>query len=252
MKRALVLAAAVVELVANAWVVVSTLRNRGDTPGGNVELTERELRLLPISDDSTAVFLELRWEVASNEPEDDGAPAWLNAVKLEELGFDCRVPVDSPHAQDHYHSVPSALLFVVLEFEGDAWKKSGGSRPSRLFVVDVGRDARRLRTQYPDTARHLISRGVVRPFLKNRSRRENRPLPQPRLSARIESVLPQLIFVPSSHSSVLQGLRHRPDSPREKGEAAPPPRYSVTVSWGAHYEPWVRSVRLLPAAAESK
>ena len=111
--------------------------------GGTFELTGQELRLLPISDDSTAGFPELRWEVASNEPEDDGAPGWLNAAKLQELGFDCRVPVASPHARDHYHSVPPVLLYVVLEFEGEAWKKTGGSRPARLFVVDLGRDGDR-------------------------------------------------------------------------------------------------------------
>jgi hypothetical protein len=249
MKRSLVLAAAAVVLVANIWVVASALRNRDDTSGGTVEMTERELSLRPVSRDSTAVFLELRWGVASNEPEDDGAPAWLDAAKLQELGFDCSVPVASPHAADHYNSMPPALLHVVLEFDGEAARRAGRSQTSRLWVVDVGRDARQLRSKYPDPARHLISQAVVQPFLKERSRREKRPLPRPRLSARIQRVLPQLIFVPTPHNSVLQGLRRRPDSPRAQDD--PEPRYAVTVSWGTRYEPWVRSIRLLPAAPES-
>ena len=249
MKRSLVLAAAAVVLVANAWVVVSAWRNRGDAPGGTVELTERDLRLRSVSSDSTAAFLELRWEVASHEPDDDGA-SWLNADKLQELGFNCRVPVASPHAADHYNSMPPALLYVVLEFDGEAAQKTGGSQTPRLLVVDAGRDARQLRSKYPDPARHLLSRAVVQPFLKERNRREKRPLPQPRLSARIQRLLPQLIFVPPPHSSVLQGLRRRPDSPKEPGDLAP--RYAVTVSWGTRYEPWVRSIRLLPAASDSR
>jgi hypothetical protein len=250
MKRSLVLAAAVLVLVANAWVVVSAWRNRGDTPGGTVELTERELRLLPVSGDSTAVLLELRWGVASNEPDDDGAPAWLDAAKLQEVGFSCRVPVASSHAADHYNSMPPALLHVVLEFDGESARKTGRNQASRLVVVDVGRDARQLRSKYPDTARHLISRGVVQPFLKKQNNHEKRPLPQPRLSARIQRVLPQLIFVPPPHSSVLQGLRRRPGSTQERGDLGP--RYAVTVSWGRCYEPWVRSIRLLPAVPLSK
>jgi hypothetical protein len=249
MKRSLVLAAAAVVLGANAWVVVSAWQNRGGTPGGTAELTERELRLQPVSSDNTAVFLELRWEVAANEPEDDGAPAWLNAAKLQELGFDCRVPVTSPHAADHYRSMPPALLYVVLELDGEAAPKAGRSQTSRLRVVDVGRSARQLRTKYPDTTRHLISQGVVKPFWNGWSRREKRPLLQPRLSARIQSILPQLIYVPPPHSRVLAGLRRRSDSSMEPGN--PAPRYAATVSWGRNYEPWVRSLRLLTAAPES-
>jgi hypothetical protein len=250
MKRSLVLAAAAVVLAANAWVVVSALQNRGGAPGGTAELMERELRLQPVSEDSTAVLLELRWKVTSNEPDDDGAPAWLNAAKLKELGFNCSLPVTSPHAADHYNTMPPALFYVVLEFDIEAARKAGRSQTSRLWVVDLGRDALQLRSKYPDPARHLISRGVVQPFLKNRSGRENRLLPQPRLSARVQSVLPQFIFVPAPQSSVLQGLRRRPGSPKEQDDLEP--RYAVTVSWGTRYEPWVRSIRLLPAAPESK
>jgi hypothetical protein len=73
----------------------------------------------------------------------------------------------------------------MLEFASEA-QKAGRSQTSRLWVVDVGRDALQLRSKYPDTVHHLIGRGVVQPFLKERSRREKRPLPQPRLSARID------------------------------------------------------------------
>lgn len=250
MKRSLVLAAGAVVLVANAWVVVSALKNRGDAPGGTVELTERELHLQPVSKDNTAVFLALHWGLASSEPEDDGAPAWLNAAKLQELGFNCSVPEGSPHAAEHYASMPVKRLYVVLEFDGEAARKAERGQKSRLWVVDVGRDPRQLRAKYPDSTRHLISQGVVQPFLKQRSGREQRPLPQPRLSARVQALLPEEIFLPSSHSRLVQALRPLPESSEERDNTEP--RYAVTVSWGTRYEPWVRSFRLLPTAPESK
>jgi len=250
MKRSLVLAAAVVVLVANAWVVVSALRNRGDAPGGTVELTERELQLQPVSKDSSAVFLALRWGVTSNEPEDDGAPGWLNTAKLQELGFNCRVPVESPHAAEHYDATPPKLLHVVLEFDGEAARQAERRQRSRLWAVDVGHDPLQLRAKYPDATRHVICQGVVKPFLKQRTGRDQRPLPQPRLSARIQALLPDEIFLPPPHSKLLQGLHPLPESPKERDNAEP--RYAVTVSWGTRYEPWVRSLRLLPNAPESK
>lgn len=253
MTRPLVLIAAAVVVVANAWAVFSTVQNRRDAPGGTVELTERELRLAPVSDDSTALFLDLRWEVETGDADDDyGAPNWLDAARLRELGFDCSVPADKPHAREHYQAIPAALLYLVMEFDGETWKKAGRNRASRLFIVDAGRDAQILRTKLPDGARYAICRGVVKPFLKTRNHREDRPLPQPRLAGRIQEVFPQAIFVPSTHGSLLQQFRHAPDRPAEEGEQNLTPRYAVTLSWGNRYEPWVRSVRLLPTAAQSK
>jgi hypothetical protein len=248
MKRVLWLAAALVVLVSNAWVLVSASWNRGDAIGGTVELTERELRLQPLAGDSTAFVLELRWDVDANEPDDDGAPGWLNTAKLQELGFDCRVPVDSPHAREHYRSLPPAWVYVVLEFDGGAARKPGRRRPTRLVAVDVGHDPGQLRTRYPDLGRHIISRGVVKPFLKGRATLDGRPLSNPRLSAQIQSLQPTTLFVPPPHHRVLQDLRRHDDakSAHEQNQ----PRYAATVSWGRRYEPWIRNIRLLPALGE--
>jgi hypothetical protein len=254
MKRAiLVLAAAAVVLVSTVWVVISAKRNQSDASGGTVELTERELRLPPMPGDSTAILLELNWDSSASTPDDEGSPDWLNVAKLAELGFDCHVPVTSPDARDHYSSMPPALVCLVLEYEGEAWKAASRegdakTRPfpkTHLFAVDAGRDARRLREKYPDRARHIVTRGVVRPFLQERSRRDRTPLAQPRLRGWV-SIVPNEIFVPQPHSKALQALRRRPDRAHEEGEGEP--RFAVTVSWGARYEAWVQGVRLLPAA----
>lgn len=245
-------AAGVVVLAANLGAIVSGLSNRGHAPGGTLELTERELALPTLFEDSTVLLLELQWAAYPCEPQDERAPAWLTPAKLGELGFDCREPVTSPHADDHYGAMAPRSVCVVLEFEGEAEKESSRQRTSRtrLFAVDAGREPARLREKYPDISRHVIVRAVVRPFLRTRNPADGKLLAEPRLGGWIQEVQPNSVFVPPPHSTVLQGLPRRPGA--ERNGPPLPPRYAVAVSWGTHYEPWVRSVRLLPAPADGE
>jgi hypothetical protein len=253
MRRVLVLTAAAVVLAANAWALIAAWRNRSGPSGGTMELTERELRLVQVPWESTATSLELSWDIL----ESSGGrrrPAWLDATKLEELGFDCNLPVDSVNAKEHYESMPPMLVFVVLEYEGEAWRQARRGDPepeTRLYVVDAGRDARRLRDKFGDTKRYVITRGVVRLSYQEHSIPDGIPLPKPRLQGRIVSVLPSQISVPRPHSRILEEFRRRgPPAPeRLEGE----PRFAVTVSWGSNYEPWVHGVRpLTPRSSERK
>jgi len=252
MRRVLLLTAAVVVLAANAWTLIATWRNRSGPSGGTVELTEREVRLVREDWETTVTLLDVRWDVVSDAHGD--APAWLDATKLAELGFDCTVPVGSPNAKEHYTSLPSALVFLVLEYEGEAWRQARRGDPepeTRLFVVDAGRDARRLRDKFADTERYVITRGVVRLWYQERFYLTSTPLATPRLQGRISSILPSQIFVPQPHSRVLEEIRHRDPPAPEPPEGEP--RFAVTVSWGSNYEPWVLGVRrLAPEAAERK
>jgi len=257
MKRALILAAAAVVIVSNVWVLISARRNQSDASGGTVALTERELGLPPMAGDSTATFLELKWDTYSSVPADLRTPEWLGATKLAELGFDCHVPLGSPDARDYYSSQSPAPVFLVLEYEGEAWKAANrdqettrdrgpkarlGSK-TRLFAVDAGREAGRLRQKYPDRARWVIVRGMVKPLFQDRSRRDSTALTEPRLRGWLE-VIPNQLFVPPPYSKVLQSLRRPSD--QAGNQAGTGPRFAATVSWGARYEPWVQAVRLLP------
>ena len=241
----LVLAAAAVVVASNAWTLVSSTRNRSEAIGGTVELTERELRLPPLLGDSTALFLELKWDVPSTDPGEHRAPDWLTPAKLEELGFDCRMPPASPDAHDHYSAVPPVPVYLVLEYEGDAWKNArfDPDRTTRLFAVDAGREASRLRDKYRDPKRNIIVQATVRLMYQDRSFRDGKPLPEPRLRGRIETILPDGIFVPRPHCRLLQDLRGHEDGPDDR--SAREPRFAVKVSWGRAYEPWVEGVRLL-------
>ena len=249
MKRAMVLAAAAVVVASNVWTLNLAKRNRSDATGGTVELTERELALPPMSGDSTAMLLELKWDVHSTAPEDRRSPEWLNAAKLTELGFDCHVPVTRPDARDHYAAMSTALVYVVLEFEDVAGQTDGRDQglTTRLFAVDAGRDARRLREKYPNPARYIITQGVVRLSWMDRSIRNGTPLAQPRLRGWIETILPDRVFVPHPYNKALQSLRRRGTRTEPKSQTGP--RFAVTVAWGSRYEPWVKGVRMLPATS---
>jgi len=247
MRRILVLTAVAVVLAANAWSLVATWRNRNSPSGGTLELTEREVRLAHVPWESTAMLLELHWDARTDSPRGRRRPAWLDATKLTELGFDCTVPVGSPNAEEHYSSLPSVPVFLVLEYEGDAWRRASKvfEPETRLFVVDAGLDGRRLRGRYADTKRHVITRGVVRLSYQKRSTADGTLYATPRLEGWIESVLPSEIFVPQPYSRSLEEFRQRGPPTRDAPKGKP--RFAVTVSWGSNYEPWVHGVRRLTA-----
>ena len=211
MKRATVLAATAVLVAANAWTVLAVFQNRRDERGGRVELSERELRLPRESGESTAIFLELTWRTSADSPDHRDAASWLDTAKLSELGFDCSVPATQPDARDHYRSQLTALVFLVLELQGQAGEQTSPDKVlrTRLITVDAGRDPVRLREKFPDTTRHLLTRGLVRLVWRDRAERNGEPLVQPRVEGRIAAVLPGQIFVPPRYSKALAELRRR-------------------------------------------
>ncbi len=245
MKRIMILSAGAIILATQASVLISVSRNRGDAPGGTIELTERELHLPRAGSESTAIFLELEWDMLTAPKDRRRAPRWLDAAKLSELGFDCHVPMTDPHTGAYYKSLPARPVYVVLEYEGKAWKNAPPDRrrKTRLFAIDAGRDAHELREQYVDRGRFIITRGLVGLIFQEHSIPDYKRLPEPRLQGRIDRIMPSQVFVPLPHSKTLQGLRVT-ESAQDPDESAP--RFAATLSWGRHYEPWVTAIRRLP------
>lgn len=245
MRRVLLLIAAAVVLLVNAWALLQARHNRSDPAGGTLELTDRTVRLVEMPAESTAMLLELRWRVRSARPRQERSPEWLDAAKLSELGFDCGVPVSSPQARDHYRAMPTRPVFLVLEPGAAAEQAPDQPAPDRayLYVVDAGCDARRLREKYPDPQRQVIARGLVRLSWEQQTAREDGPALTPQLRGWIQTLLPEQIFVPQPHSRILEEFRHLKS--RESGEKKSEPRFAVTISWGTDYTPWVRAVRRL-------
>jgi len=245
MKRILILSAGAIVLITQASALLSVSQNRRDAPGGTIELTERELHLPRADSESTAIFLELEWDTLTAPDDRRRRPLWLDAVKLSKLGFDCHIPVTHPRASAYYRSLAARPVFVVLEYEGQAWKDapSDRRRRTRLFAIDAGRNANELREQYADMNRFIIARGLVGLTFQDRSVSDYKLLPQPRLQGQIDRIMPNQIFVPLPYSKTLQGLRVRNESAQDSDEREP--RFAATISWGRHHEPWVTAIRRL-------
>ena len=250
MKRTGMILAAALVLVTNALVLLKVARNRSGAPTASIELTERELRLVRPQKDSTALFLKLEFDsVPSNFKFEDG-PGWFNQAKLEELGYDCRLPLTDPSAAKHYWGMPARAAFVVLEFNTAEPEVSteAHSPLSRLRSVDAGRDSVLLRAKYPDAHRHLIVPALVR-LVHTAKWDDNthRNLEGAYLRGAILQLLVNEISVPPAGQSVLEHL-----APSSNEYFVSPqailrgPRYSVVLKYGQNYEPWIESVRILP------
>ncbi len=253
MMRPGVLAAAVVVLAADAWVLFSAARNRSRSPTSVMTLTERELRLERAQKDSTALLLRLTFDGAEHRAGYDRRPGWFDRAKLEELGFDCRRPPGEAEAAGRYRAMPRREAFIVLEHgsTGPAEAEGGGAALTpRLAAVDAGLDPRALRRKYPDTRRHLIARGLVRLRVVAEWDRDRRAWkPGAYLSGSIAGLLVNQVNVPRPYRAVLDGLKET-SSEYFRTAAAPGPRYEAVVLYGRGYEPFVASCRLLPGGQQ--
>jgi hypothetical protein len=248
----IILAAAVV-LAADAFVLVKAAHNRSGSPAAAIQLTERELRLVRPQRESTALFLELAWEPAPGRrfKFEDGS-GWFNQTKLEELGYDCRLPLTDPSAPAHYRAMPAKEAFAVLEYNEAAWGDTGEDRSSwsRLLAVDAGRDFAVLRRKYPDTRRFLIVPSLVRlHYYEVRWDPNTRGYaPGAYLGGAVVQILVSEISVPPSQRRVLESLSQTTYDYFTTPEArARGPRYSVVLYYGRNHEPWIGSCRLIAA-----
>lgn len=248
MKRlGLVLAAGLLIVASNLVALYLTGQNRVEASGGVVELTENELELAPVVGDSTVVLLELKWRVPLGDRRFWNSPEWFTVERLAELGFDCHVPATDPGAREFYRAMLPVPACVVLDVKGVPPRDESNGRSGKgVVAIDVGRDASRLRDKYKDFTRYIIASGVVSLAFDDGPDSDGGSRRPPRIRGRINQVVPELIFVPHSHSAALLSLRSRSDSREDSSNREP--RYAVTVSWGTHGEPWVRQVRMLSGA----
>lgn len=219
MKRGLIGAAAVV-VVANGFSLFGVWRNRSETVQ-RIELTELELRMAYSQADSSFVvlrFVRPLWPSQSSE--------WLNEAKLREIGFDLR-----KHPKNRAHG-ESRVVFVVMEYDGDAWRaweqrrRTEYARPddrSRLIPVDAGADAPALRDKWPGP-RHFIVRGLILARFVSSGHQG--------WAGQLAEFYPGTVHVPLPWSKLLLDL--------------PPtdaPRYKVTLAWGTRWEPWIEEIK---------
>jgi hypothetical protein len=237
-RRLMLLAAALVVLV-NAIVLAGVARNRGGEPESVLELTERELtQPWRYNEENSGVSLEL--EV--NNPYRSDTVSTIPEESLRDIGFSLEGPMVLARAGDPnsgYLKTISRKSLAVLELEGESWKQwlaaweateSENRWPrdpntvSRLFLIDVGRDAAALRARYPDTHRYAI---VQAQTWLDRWHRDGRihGYAQP---------LTRTLHVPRQ-------LHARLGPHQDDAGAAQP--FSARVRFGRRLEPWIESIQ---------
>ncbi len=256
MKRASLLAAAAIIVVANAFALVHAWRNRSGPIQAEITLTERELPIsYSLNEDDSGVSLDLRWLDPAWASFGWERPAlWLDQKALQELGFDTSVAPSADKAIEFYQRQRARRVFVALEYDGPAWRthleeaeRQGQQRAelshvnipphshdaeTHLVAIDASTDAVQLRARHPDRSFIIIVPAVVRiavePFLPASGGRPSRVA---RLSGSVQEI-PSSIHVPRPFSDAFRSL------PKDRSKV----RYRVHVRYGASYEPWIIGV----------
>lgn len=273
MKRIGMLTALVLAVIVNVLVLAGVSYNRSGKPDAVVTLTERELHLITNNKENSGISLKLETQPGYNKWNEESP--WFDRKKLEEVGFDCSAPIDAVDAARHYDKELPRRTYVVLENDGQAWESWIAGRAeqlksveaqvaegqkgkekldserrryrwereaaSRLFAVDVGSDADKLRNRYPDRKKYIITTALVRLRLLRGD--ENEKMRKPVLSGYVDEILTAAIHVPRDRQGGLASLK--PDMQYYYNDGKKDnfnPRYKVTLNYGRRYEPWVVEV----------
>lgn len=229
------LPALIVLLLVTGMLVVSGW-NRSGTPPLSVTVTERELVLVDRGDDDLT-DADLRIAIAPRHDPLD-AQNWLPEATLREIGFPFNVAAGAPTAAEVYRNVPPRTAWVVLEYNGPAWRDIERRRAvaepradqetremSRLVPIAAGVDAEALRARYG--ANHLVVRGVV--GLNFLPPSAGGPL----LYGTLRRLIPERVALDAA-------LRERLAQP---GDGDAPTRYDADLAVGHLGLPYVRDVR---------
>lgn len=262
-----VLPAAIIAIVANLAMLASVRGNRAGEPDATLQLTERELQIVPASERESVRWLRLMW--SQNEPAAGAntTPDWLTEQKLAELGMECtpRRARSGRNAESASTIITCGLprrVFAALEFDGPAWaarverlrrsvaNDPGGSKEpasraasiereirggSRLVIVDASLDAAALRAAHPDRTRYAILPATATAWINSAPTDSN-----PRLTAVVRPITTRLL-APTSYNAMLSGFRPLPYDSRNLE-----PRYIVRLAVGRHYEPWITTIAPTP------
>lgn len=279
MRRWGLIGALVLVVLVNAVVLAGVAWNRAGEPVAALVLTERELPL-PASGlmrrENSGVALLLKVSYRSR------APAWLDAAKLEELGFDPEQYAAQRERGERYQKWPlPRSAYVVLEYDGPAWarllkaREAGVARlaaqveagtqaegvlvrarqqlermrtaESRLVPIDAGNDPALLRARYSDGSRYIVTRAEIQMRYGLRPTYREQQQDDQRVFGFVRHILPGSLYVPLEFHDALESALDSPRSVGGQGSTAPgarigTPRYEVDLRYGQRYEPWIVQV----------
>ena len=270
-------------VLTNAVALGGVWWNRSAAPESTLTLSERELGLpwrALRNRENSGLALNLNWRIADREAGEfisgytvnGGSPEWLDAARMQALGFTVGDTASDADRRRYTRQLPRAAIFV-LELNGPAAQRAlerarenaarhaaaaaanAGNKEfagrakhaqdlltqeentsSRLFVIDAGLDAHALRQQYPDRTRFMLLRGTVRPGIRDRGPS------QPQATGYVARVGSGPIHVPHALRAPLESLR-------ASGEPGGGDRFSATLFVGQRLEPWITEVNPPASAA---
>mgnify|MGYP001163293867 CR=1 FL=1 len=262
--------------LTNAVALGGVWWNRAAIPESTLILSERELGLpwrALRNRENSGLALNLNWRVAEREAGEfisgytvnGGSPEWLDAARMQALGFTVGDAGSDTERRRYTRQLPRAAIFV-LELDGPAAQRAlerarenaahhaaaaaanAGNKEfagrakhaqdlltqeentsSRLFVIDAGLDAHALRQKYPDRTRFMLLHGTVRPSIRDRGPG------QPQATGYVARVGSGPVHVPHALRGPLESLRAR-------GEPGGGDRFSATLFVGQRLEPWIAEV----------
>ena len=268
-------------VVTNFALLASAGWNHWSEPLAELSLTERELPM-PGARQDEATGWELSLVTTDTPPgfmrriarlHTSELPAvhhdWLNREKLLELGFRLDLDAADPDATEHYAEVMPRRVYIVVEYDGNAWsrwisgreKELRGVTPddeaeeiltlertmrSRLFPIDAGLNAGELQRRYGDREGHAILAALIRPGIVRQEEQE------PTLSGTIQRLVVNRIHLSTRLRQPLAPYLSKENwgelERRERSEfsdswpAPTTPRYEATLAVGHRHEPWLVSV----------
>lgn len=197
-----------------------------------------------------------------------GTPEWLDEARMAALGFDTAAVVGGTGGRRQFERQLQREVLLVLELAGPAWQQAlqraqenaarheaarlanADSKEfaekakraqetlqreeklnSRLFAIDAGLDRAALRAKYPNRARHLILKAMVRPQLATRDRKT-------RVTGYVSALAATQINVPHALRPALEpALRQH-----KRTQLDPGPHFEATLAVGQRLEPWIEAI----------
>jgi hypothetical protein len=273
--RNIMIAAVLLLVLTNAVVLTGVAYNRAGEPVARLELTERELSLgktYSNLDENSGTALTINWRNLDSDEDLDNAysrynaPAWLNEMKLSELGFDIEGLKNARSDIQYDFDTAAVDVILVLEYQGDSYKQaieiaerrltSLSTKKdlltkeeldekikwhteklyelkvseTRLYVIDAGLDQQALVKKYEGRNNTLFAHGEISVSLADKH-----------LTGHIRELYIPEVHVPLPYSEQLSVLT-KDRAYFEYGETIIPPRYQVSLNIGKRLEPWIDSV----------
>lgn len=248
-------------ILTNIVVLLGIYLNRSGDTTSEAILTQRELEVpYSMRKENNSIFLKLVYR-SINKSKFSHEGNWLNIAKLKELGFD----TDKYLIYKKNISRPSKEVFIVLEYDGESYKRSlklaeetfarkealysadkskqrayknaknalarEQTSASRLFAIDAGLDYDILRQKYANKANFIIVKGLVK--ISNSYKEKI-------TYGYIQQLHIQKINLPYEFKYLLKDVK-----PIDKYNTKQNiyPNYKVEVKYGSRYEPWISSVK---------